>query len=837
MKTKSVDRFNSLDGKTVTREYLKRIVRLAEKEKQVGILRRIYTLLDANPDALEFAIVIKEKATPEKASFLSGTKENKAVSSNGKLNKGYRYEKGGKIVSVTDKAKSKAQKLKKALDTHSPYKDVPISVYNDWKREYAALTAKIQVEPYLYGLEAEEVEPNEPGGLSKPVTPNDIYQMITDKVVSLLESPVKWQQEWGGANENGYLIAYNFKTKKPYRGINAFLLGSKRMYDPDAPLLKNPYYLTFNQIEEFKGTLKKGSASEKVIYFTTLYTYSQEEPEKLEFGTYDLKKFVKWTIENLSKIASLSDVLKDGTISREEIAIQFAEYCKIPVLKYYNVYNGADVEGINFNLKNFKGAGKVKKIKSGKVEKIDVAEAIIKSYPDPAPKIRFGGTRAFFRPTQDLVQMPLIEQFKYVQAYYTTFFHELIHSTGSTSRLDRVKGKRFGDKAYSFEELIAELGASFLSAEAGILHYTIRNSAAYIKSWRKVLLKHMKDDNKFFFRAASQAQKAVDFMLDRDSNEIPKYSQVLKGKEISKKAKQTAPVSLGTIVLDMHPIEARPIDELPPASKGEAPAAVYLPEPEIPTETLPEGFTEKPSTQRPAPESNLVMGLRDAKKEAKNATYFKLSGPMAEFLGRIEKKPKHSVVITLDAPPGSGKTRSVFQALDMFANAGLYSLFASLEEHPQSSLFTSKADQYIKPNNEQLVDTIGDLPETYDEFLKLMNQYDVIAVDSWNKVYEKYRGIDFDNDLRKAMDGKIIIAIFQRTQDGKMRGGSNAAFDGDIIVQVVAKPSFKDSYLQARKNRYQSIPLDEIGYNFYHKAVINPKIENMPVESGVLEIG
>src|SRR5690606_9426968 len=108
------------------------------------------------------------------------------------------------------------------------------------------------------------------------------------------------------------------------------------------------------------------------------------------------------------------------------------------------------------------------------------------------------------------------------------------------------------------------------------------------------------------------------------------------------------------------------------------------------------------------------------------------------------------------------------------------------------------------------------------EFISILENYDFPAIDSWNKVYEFY-GIDFDNDLRKRLNGKLIVAIFQRTQNGQMRGGAKAAFDGDVILEVVKDEDFRNSYIQARKNRYQETPLNTIGYNFYHKKLINPE--------------
>lgn len=363
-------------------------------------------------------------------------------------------------------------------------------------------------------LDCEEENHEAIFGLGKPVTPNDIYDQITNMVIEMLDKEIDFDQEWNSL-ESGYNFAYNFVSKKPYRGINQFLLGSKKIYDPKQPLLQNPYYLTFEQIKDLKGKLIKGSKAKMVIYYVRLYQYEQAEP-KLYFSGYDEKKFVAWIIQNKSKINVLNG---SNPLSIES----FASQCLVPILKYYNVFSAVDVEGIDFDLDNFQGKGKIIGIEGKNHDKLEIAEAIINNYPQPKPTMRFGGDRAFYRPSQDLVQMPELKQFNYVQGYYTTFFHELIHSTGSKDRLNRVKGKEFGDKDYAFEELVAELGAMFLCAEAGILHYTKRNSAGYLKSWREALLEEIKKDNRFFFKASSQSQKAVDFMLDRNADGVSAY--------------------------------------------------------------------------------------------------------------------------------------------------------------------------------------------------------------------------------------------------------------------------------------------------------------------------
>jgi antirestriction protein ArdC len=118
-----------------------------------------------------------------------------------------------------------------------------------------------------------------------------------------------------------------------------------------------------------------------------------------------------------------------------------------------------------------------------------------------------GGNRAFYRIEGDTIHMPNIDQFKSEGEYHATALHELTHWTGIEKRCDRQFGKRFGDQAYAFEELVAEMGAAFLCGHAGIEYQT--QHASYIKSWCDIL----KGDKKSIITAASQAQKACDYVL------------------------------------------------------------------------------------------------------------------------------------------------------------------------------------------------------------------------------------------------------------------------------------------------------------------------------------
>ncbi|AUC14373.1 hypothetical protein BTO06_04090 [Tenacibaculum sp. SZ-18] len=348
-------------------------------------------------------------------------------------------------------------------------------------------------------------------GLNGKVSQSDIYQMITDQMIQMIEeaSGKNWVQSW---KANPFITPLNFISKKPYRGINHNLLtifGFRTF--------KNPYFLTFKQIEKLKGRLKKGSKGYPVIYYTRLFIYESVE-EGLKFATYDVRKFIIFLKANKSKIR----LLRESKFSIEELVGQ----SYIPIMKYYKIFNGEDVENIDFKLEELR-----KSMVRNDGEKLQVAEAIIKNFPAPIPELKHGGDRAFYTPGKDYVQMPKIERFDTELDYYRTLFHEYIHATGHEERLDRKLS--MDQEQYAKEELVAEFGAVFLSAEAGIIWRTNKNHAEYLKGWRNAL-KDIKKDNKLILRASSLAQKATDYILQRDKEGTPLYLKKMK-KELSKK--------------------------------------------------------------------------------------------------------------------------------------------------------------------------------------------------------------------------------------------------------------------------------------------------------------
>ena len=178
--------------------------------------------------------------------------------------------------------------------------------------------------------------------------------------------------------------------------------------------------------------------------------------------------------------------------------------------KYFvvqTVYNLDDIEGLpDAYVKKLLDVGKER---LDPVTKIKDAESVI---DEIKPVVKFGGDRAYFSITNDHIQMPPYEMFKSPEQYYSTLLHELTHWTGGKSRLGRKqKGEQEDEKAYSFEELIAEMGSSFLLAALGITPEVRQDHAIYIKSW----ISNLKQDPGAFVRAMTEAQQAADWIMDR----------------------------------------------------------------------------------------------------------------------------------------------------------------------------------------------------------------------------------------------------------------------------------------------------------------------------------
>ena len=171
------------------------------------------------------------------------------------------------------------------------------------------------------------------------------------------------------------------------------------------------------------------------------------------------------------------------------------------MLKHYYVWNAEQISGIEFDA--------IEEAPKNDNERIEIAQAVINNYPNP-PKMREieqGG--AYYEPMADRVTMPKLSQFKDSNSFYHVYFHELIHSTGHESRLNRDLAGNMKSNSYANEELIAEMGACFMMSMLG-LDFNIENSSAYVKGWRN----RIAEDNTLILKACSHAQKSIDHIME-----------------------------------------------------------------------------------------------------------------------------------------------------------------------------------------------------------------------------------------------------------------------------------------------------------------------------------
>lgn len=283
----------------------------------------------------------------------------------------------------------------------------------------------------------------------------DIYDETTEMVIKLLEEgKVMWQCSWKDQE-----LPKNFSTNTYYRGWNVFLLNFHSMIKS----YPTTEYLTFKQAVALGGKIRKGEKGIKIIYWATIKAKADKE--------------------------SIIEVPEEDKKTKM-------------VPKHYVVFNIAQTEDIPQKEKQ--------PIQLTSLEKIDNCERVINEMPN-RPGLNLDGSRAFYQPTLDLVVVPSLSRSIGAEEYYSTLFHELAHSTGHLSRLNRkelMESDGFGKTAYAKEELTAEMTATYLCAVTGIGQPTIANSAAYIESW----LKALKNDKRLIITAAAQAQKAADYI-------------------------------------------------------------------------------------------------------------------------------------------------------------------------------------------------------------------------------------------------------------------------------------------------------------------------------------
>jgi antirestriction protein ArdC len=243
----------------------------------------------------------------------------------------------------------------------------------------------------------------------------------------------------------------NLFSKRPYTGINTWLLASLGY--------AQNYFLTWKQLKAVGASVKKGEKGAMVVFWKRLPQNEAKDDEE----------------PNRAKA----------------------------VLRYYFVFNIAQIDHLPEVL--------AIPYPSETVSQIGTCDEIIETMPN-CPTIKHGKQQAYYDSLKDHINMPRQGSFTSAESYYCTLFHELVHSTGHQSRLNRkeiVEPSKFGSIMYGIEELTAEIGAAYLTSVAGIINKEFDNSVAYIKGWIDLLQK----DKRVIVYASGQAQKATDYIL------------------------------------------------------------------------------------------------------------------------------------------------------------------------------------------------------------------------------------------------------------------------------------------------------------------------------------
>lgn len=289
---------------------------------------------------------------------------------------------------------------------------------------------------------------------------NKIAEIVSEKVIAKLEQGIiPWKKPWS-VNDD---LPRNVISNKVYRGVNVWLL----MFEG----YNNPFWLTFKQVTELGGKVKKGAKSTMIIY---------------------------WNFK----------VFEDSNSKGELVAKS------IPFLKYYNVFNIEQTEGCNFpaHIQEYFD-NKNNKIPT-EFNPVEKAETIFEGYKTKPNVTNMVIDRAFYSLTKDEIILPPKTSFTTNAHYYGTLFHELGHSTGHPKRLNRKTlieaNTRTKDHMYSKEELVAEMTSSMLLATAGLFSEELENNTVgYVQSW----LSALKNDTNLFISACQMAQKATDYIL------------------------------------------------------------------------------------------------------------------------------------------------------------------------------------------------------------------------------------------------------------------------------------------------------------------------------------
>lgn len=284
----------------------------------------------------------------------------------------------------------------------------------------------------------------------------DIRQVITDRIIAMLEKGGnEYRKEWSTAAKSGFPT--NGATGKQYNGVNILTLWSAAIEGG----YSSNVWMTYKQAEALGAQVRKGEKANMCAFFEMMKGKAkgaEQDGEEAKNGSFMMcKPFWVFNVAQIDNLPESFTVIPDDT-------------------KEFNP--------------------------------IETAEILLAA---SGATINHGFDSAYYSPSKDQICLPDRERFTAPENYYATALHELTHWTGHSARLNREFSKRFGDEAYAFEELVAELGAAFVAGHVGFVDATIEGHAGYLESWLKVL----KNDKTAIFTACKQAGLAYDLIVNK----------------------------------------------------------------------------------------------------------------------------------------------------------------------------------------------------------------------------------------------------------------------------------------------------------------------------------
>lgn len=297
-----------------------------------------------------------------------------------------------------------------------------------------------------------------------------MYAQVAEGLIGLMEQGVApWSKPWIVRGADDPWLPHNGASGRKYNGFNSLYLSVLM----DHHGWQDPRFYTWKNVSDCGGVVREG------------------EEKKYTVVVYNKRVVDKRSDPDQPKVFYL--------------------------MKYYRVYNACQVVGLD----EFVPVDSESEPYQHEDEDYPVAERVVDGYVgECGVTIGHHGDRAFYAPQADIIQMPERSQFVSLAAYYQTLFHEIIHSTGHVSRQDRLGEKSgFGSDAYAKEELVAEFGAAFLSANSDV-PLREEESAAYLKGWAA----KCKDDPGMLVTAVNAAQRAADFVLESSGMGVVSYA-------------------------------------------------------------------------------------------------------------------------------------------------------------------------------------------------------------------------------------------------------------------------------------------------------------------------